>query len=183
MARLAQLAEESDLSLHIEPVALNQIVQETVLRFIPRADALGVDLGVQVLESPLSVLANPALLEGALGNLIDNALRYGRAVAGQLSTVTVTLEVQGPDRTLSVIDNGSGLSPQQQRDVLQRGARGEQAPRLGQGAGLGLSIVSKFAQVMYAQFELSPPTQGQGLRASLIFKTGSPAPAARGLAA
>lgn len=79
------LAEESDLSLHIEPVGLNQIVQQIVLRFMPRADALGVDLGVQGLEQPISVLANPALLEGAPGNLIDNALRYGRAAVGHVA--------------------------------------------------------------------------------------------------
>lgn len=96
--------------------------------------------------------------------------------------MTVTLEVQGQELTVSVIDNGPGLSSQQQRDVLQRGARGEQALKLGQGAGLGLSIVSKFVQVMNAQLEPTPPIQGQGLRARLIFKIESPAPAAKDLA-
>jgi two-component system sensor histidine kinase TctE len=54
--------------------------------------------------------------------------------------------------------------------LMQRGVRGLHAERLGQGAGLGLAIVSKFAQVMHARFELSPGPEGQGLCATLSFK-------------
>ena len=70
---------------------------------------------------------------------------------------------------LSVIDNGPGLTSQERQRLLQRGVRGLHAERLGQGAGLGLAIVSKFAQVMHAQFELGPAPDGPGLRATVIF--------------
>jgi two-component system sensor histidine kinase TctE len=161
------LAEEADAGVQNEPVALDAVVQETVLRYLPRADAAGVDLGVQGLEQPVRVAGNVALIEGVLGNLLDNALRYGRAPQGQVSTVTVVLARQDGEVRLSVIDNGPGLPPQERRRLMQRGARGVSADRLGQGAGLGLAIVAKFAQVMHAGFELGDAPGGQGLCATV----------------
>jgi len=164
------LAEEADAGVQQEPVALDAVVHETVLRYLPRADAAGVDLGVQGLEQPLRVAGNVALIEGVLGNLLDNALRYGRAPQGQASTVTVVLTQQDGTVKLSVIDNGPGLTLEERRHLMQRGVRGVQADRLGQGAGLGLAIVAKFAEVMHARFELGDAPGGQGLCASVSFR-------------
>lgn len=164
------LAEEADAGVQTGPVALDEVVRETVLRYLPRADAAGVDLGVQGLEQPVHVAGNVALVEGVLGNLLDNALRYGRAAGGRSSTVTVVLAEQDGEVRLSVIDNGPGLTPQECQRLLQRGVRGLNAERLGQGAGLGLAIVAKFAKVMQANFALGPAPGGTGLCASVTFK-------------
>jgi two-component system sensor histidine kinase TctE len=168
------LAEETDTGVPLELVDVDAVVRDTVLRYLPRADAAGVDLGVQGIDQPVQWVANLALMEGVLSNLLDNALRYGRASQGG-SRVTVSVSVAGPDtqnQTLevSVTDNGPGLSLQERQQLMQRGVRGLHAKRLGQGAGLGLAIVSKFAQVMHARFELSPAPEGQGLCATLSFK-------------
>ena len=163
------LAEEADAGVQTEVVDLDAIVHETVLRYMPRADALGVDLGVQGLEQPVLVAGNAALIEGVLGNLLDNALRYGRATPGQHSTVTVSIARSAQAVSLSVEDNGPGLSFEDRRRLLQRGVRGVVSDRLGEGAGLGLAIVAKFAQVMSARFELAQVTPGPGLRATLQF--------------
>jgi two-component system sensor histidine kinase TctE len=168
------LAEEANAGLQMEPVTLDDIVRETVLRYIPRADAAGVDLGVQGPDHPVRVMGSAALIEGILGNLIDNALRCGRALGGQPSTVTVVLSEQAGAVTLSVVDNGAGLTLDQRRHLMQRGVRGVvSSDRLGQGAGLGLAIVAKFAQVMNADFELGDVPGGPGLRATVIFATAS----------
>ena len=161
------LAEERDAAVALGPVALDEVVRETVLRYLPRADAAGVDLGVQGLEQPIMVLGNVALIEGILGNLLDNALRYGRAVQGP-STVTVAVAREDGAVTLSVIDNGPGLSAEERQRLLQRGVRGLSAEHLGQGAGLGLAIVTKFAQMMQARFVLTPVSEG-GLCAKVVF--------------
>ena len=169
------LGEEAEAGVQTEAVALDVIVQDTVLRYLPRADAAGVDLGVQGLETALpqdlQVLGNAALIEGILGNLIDNALRHGHAPEGQASTVTVVLAVAKQGVRLSVLDNGAGLSPAQSQHLMQRGVRGKAAQQLGQGAGLGLAIVAKFAQVMGAGFELGPVPEGAGLRATVNFRS------------
>jgi two-component system sensor histidine kinase TctE len=165
------LADEADAGVQTEAVALDEIVRETVLRYIPRADAAGVDLGVQGLEQAVRVAGNAALIEGVLGNLIDNALFYGRAGEGQASSVTVVLGRQADGVVLSVVDNGPGLTADQRHHLMQRGVRGVASTRLGQGAGLGLAIVAKFAHIMNATFELGDVPGGPGLRATLIFKT------------
>ncbi|MBU0588115.1 MAG: sensor histidine kinase N-terminal domain-containing protein [Gammaproteobacteria bacterium] len=174
------LVEEAEVGLVTETIALDEIVRDTVLRYLGRADAAGVDLGVQGIEQAVRVQGNAALVEGVLGNLIDNALRYGRAPAGRASTVTVVLLQEQGAVTLSVVDNGPGLTPEEQQHLMQRGARGAAQTRLGEGAGLGLAIVSRFADVMHAGFKLGQPVQGLGLRASLTFRT---APAPHALAA
>ncbi len=164
------LADEADAGVQNEPVALDEVVRETVLRYLARADAAGVDLGVQGLDQPVHVAGNVALIEGILGNLLDNALRYGRPPAGQGAALTVELAREGDHVRLSVIDNGPGLTPQERRHLMQRGVRGLHAERLGQGAGLGLAIVAKFAQLMHAHFELSSAPAGSGLCASVNFQ-------------
>lgn len=164
------LADEADAGVQNEPVALDEVVRETVLRYLARADAAGVDLGVQGLDQPVHVAGNVALIEGILGNLLDNALRYGRPPSGQSAALTVELARQGDGVRLSVIDNGPGLTPQERRHLMQRGVRGLHAERLGQGAGLGLAIVAKFAQLMRARFELSDAPSGAGLCASVRFE-------------
>jgi len=164
------LAEEADAGVQTGPVALDELVRDTVLRYLPRADAAGVDLGVQGLDQPVQVAGNVALIEGILGNLLDNALRYGRAPAGQASALTVELAREGDRVRLSVIDNGPGLTVQQRQHLTQRGVRGPHAERLGQGAGLGLAIVAKFALLMQAQFELVDAPGGPGLCASVLFQ-------------
>jgi two-component system sensor histidine kinase TctE len=164
------LADEADTGVRNEPVALDELVRETVLRYLPRADAAGVDLGVQGLDQPVHVIGNAALIEGLLGNLLDNALRHARPPAGQPGTVTVELAREPGGVRLSVLDNGPGLDVQERRHLLQRGVRGLHAQRLGEGAGLGLAIVGKFAEVMGATFELGDAPGGRGLRASVLLR-------------
>jgi len=168
------LADEAASRLRLEPVALDEVARDVVLQSLPRADAAGVDLGASGLERPLTVLANAALVEGLLVNLLDNALRYGRGVPGRRPMVTVELALRadaGPRAgpVLSVIDNGPGLAPQERQRLLRRWAQGPKGERLGEGAGLGLAIVARYAELLHARFELADGRDGQGLRASVVF--------------
>lgn len=165
------LADEAAAGVETGPVALDVLVHEAVLRFMPKADVAGVDLGVQGLDTPVQIRGSVALIEGALNNLLDNALRYGRAPGQDQSTVTVELKTLAQAVELSVIDNGPGLRPEERKHLMRRGVRGLNAERLGPGAGLGLAIVAKFAQLMQAGFELGSAPGGAGLRATLIFRT------------
>ncbi|MFN4004181.1 MAG: sensor histidine kinase [Hylemonella sp.] len=164
------LADEAATAVELSAVALDEVVRETVLRYLPQADAAGVDLGVQGLDRPVRVLGNVALIEGILGNLIDNALRYGRPTAGRAPSVTVAVAAEGETVRLCVQDNGPGLSADQRQCLLQRGARGVPVQRVGEGAGLGLAIVTKFAALLQARFELDAGSDGTGLCARLTLR-------------
>ena len=158
-------ATEGGIALALQPLALDATVRDTVLRSLPRADALGVDLGAEGLDHAVVVRANLALVEGILNNLLDNALRYGR---GQPPRITVSLHTEAGHAVLCVADNGPGVGHDLAGQLQQRWAQGDPGLQLGQGAGLGLSIVARYAQLMGGRLELGeaePDAQGAGLAA------------------
>ena len=156
-------AGEGSASVSMAAVELSQLVRAVLLRFLPKADAMAVDLGGEGLEQPVPVRGDTALLEGILGNLLDNALRYGDNAAPR-----VTVAIGRDDRSvlLTVTDNGPGLGAQEAAQLGQRWAQGPAGQRLGEGAGLGLAIVQRYAELLGAAFSLEPATGG-GLRAVL----------------
>ncbi|MDD0839558.1 sensor histidine kinase N-terminal domain-containing protein [Curvibacter sp. HBC61] len=162
------LADEARTQMQAVPVALDALVRDAVLRLLSRADAAGVDLGAQGLDEPVTVLAQATLLEGILNNLLDNALRYGVPTAGQPRSITVELRVDGDGVQLWVLDNGPGIAPLERERILQRWVRGEEREWMGEGAGLGMAIVSRYAQLMGARFELGSGPLGVGLRAGIV---------------
>jgi len=159
-------AGEASASLTLQPLALNELVRDVVLRFLPKADALRVDLGAEGLDEPIEVRGEIALVEGIVNNLLDNALRYG---SGESPRVTVDLRREADAATLSVIDNGPGLGSAQAGQLTQRWMQGAQGRKLGQGAGLGLAIVRRYAELLNAQFTLEAGPGGRGLAAKLRF--------------
>lgn len=159
-------AAESGIALALEPIALDSLVRDVLLRFLPRADALGVDLGAENLDTPLRVRGNTALIEGILNNLLDNALRYGR---GPSPHITVALHTTQDFAVLCVTDNGPGVDATLALQLQSRWAQGDQGLRLGQGAGLGLAIVARYAQLMGGRLELASAAavNATGLAASV----------------
>ena len=159
------LADEASDSLQLEPLAIDSLVQDLLLRLLPRADAAGVDLGAEGLEQPLRAMGTVALVEGLLGNLVDNALRYGRPTeAGVTPRVTVAAQPQSDELLLSVIDNGPGMERDQQKHVLERWAQGRSAAEQGTGSGLGLAIVARYVALLGGRMALQPADDGTGLR-------------------
>ncbi|MGO4393547.1 sensor histidine kinase [Variovorax sp. M-6] len=154
------LADEGRTGLQRETLRLDQLVQQAVLRHLARADARGVDLGALGLDEAVTVQANAALVEGILDNLIDNALRYGGR--------TITVELSG--LTLGVADDGPGIAPEAERDLLQRWAQGPAGRKLGQGAGLGLAIVARYAKLLGAELRFARASEAGGLRVSVAFE-------------
>ncbi len=168
------LAQEAREVLQPQPLRLDEVVREALLRHLPRADSLGVDLGARGMDGPVTVLAQRALLEGVLDNLIDNALRYGRPADGAAACITVDIGPQEGGRVcLSVLDNGPGLVLAERERLRQRWAQGSAGEALGQGSGLGLAIVAEYARIIGATLSLEAGEDGGGLRVSLALDQAS----------
>jgi two-component system sensor histidine kinase TctE len=161
------LADEAQHTLVQEPVALDALVRDAVIRFLPRADAAHVDLGARGVEQPVYVLGNDALIEGVLNNLLDNALRYGLADAGD-RRITVSV-VEAPQAViLSVSDNGPGVSREQLTKLSQRWVQGSAGEALKEGSGLGLAIVNEYLRLLNARVAMQNE-EPSGLRVSVTF--------------
>jgi two-component system sensor histidine kinase TctE len=161
------LADEAKQTLENVPVALDGLVGEAVLRFLPRADAAGVDLGAKGIDHAVMVQGNAALIEGILNNLIDNALRYGRSQDGE-SHITVSIEQTYEHVTLSVTDNGAGVPPEKLKQISQRWVQGAAGEALKAGMGLGLAIVGSYAKLLGARVGFNA-TEPHGFSVSVAF--------------
>jgi two-component system sensor histidine kinase TctE len=132
------------------------------------------DLGMEEGSTePVWVAGNALLLEEAIANLIDNALRY----AGQGASITVAVRTQAGQAVLSVEDDGPGLSEPDRQRVFGRFVRATEA---GSGCGLGLAIVREIVERHGGQVSLEP-VEPHGLRAELrLAQAPAPVPSRQG---
>ncbi|WP_246193399.1 sensor histidine kinase [Pseudoxanthomonas suwonensis] len=111
-------------------------------------------------EGDLGVEAPEAALSGALGNLIGNAVKY---------TPSGEVLVRLVDGGVQVIDTGPGLSAEDADGLFRRGYRGTHAGH-SQGAGIGLSIVSRLCDLYGWKVSVRPREDGEhGVVATLAF--------------
>ena len=122
-------------------VALDEVIEEALDRVRVEADARQVSIAVGG-RTDLHVLGDHALLVTALRNLLDNALRYSPEGTQVSIGVRTTAEIA----EIAVVDQGVGLTPEQQERVFERFYRVDAArSRATGGTGLGLSIVKHVA--------------------------------------
>src|SRR5215472_14895143 len=120
------------LSLFPRPAGLDEIVA----RALDDLDPLGRDITVEIPESVPAVLADPAILERVVENLIENALRYSPAGKPPL----VTASALGDRVELRVTDRGPGVPEQNREQMFVPFQRlGDTDNTAGVGLGLALS--------------------------------------------
>lgn len=177
-------ADEARHSVPLSHLDLTEVVRAATLRHLARADSLRVDLGADGTEAqPLLVLAHRVLVDAVLDNLIDNAFRYGRGAAAP--KITVSVYKAGAQVRLTVTDNGPGLTAQEASDYTHRWVQASSARTMtqigrsvGAGVGLGLAIVSRYADLLGAKLVLEAvdkqgglTTSSGGLCAGLVFES------------
>lgn len=126
----------------------------------------GDDGRMPVIPSGLHVLAPPVALRRALGNLVDNARRYGGD-----GPIELRAEATAGGVCVGVLDRGPGIPEHELTAVFEPFHRLDTArsPAVG-GAGLGLAIVRQLAEANGWRIELGP-RDGGGLEAWLTVVT------------
>jgi two-component system sensor histidine kinase QseC len=143
---LARLDAPRDRQL--QTIALHERVPQLMADLAGTAVGRGSTLE-WVEGAQLSIQGDETLLTVLLRNLIDNALRHNPP--GTHVVVTVTADKGRP--TLTVSDNGPGITGADAMAMTQRFRRGEGSTS--EGSGLGLSIVQRIAELHGARFELA----------------------------
>ena len=130
---LTELARDKPTRLALEDVDLADVTERAVERVRRRASNLHFDTHVE----PWTVIGEPAALERAVTNLLDNAAKW----SPPLGTVTVRLT----HGSLLVADQGHGIDEADLPHVFDRFYRST-ASRTMPGSGLGLAIVRQVAE-------------------------------------
>ena len=148
---------------HRDKIDLNRLVERVVERHRPVASRKKIALDMAVPEATVELPGDLTLLEQALGNLVQNAVRYNHP-GGHIAVV---LRGHSAAWSLEVIDDGPGIPEAERERVLEPSFRGSEArTRHPHGMGLGLHIVSDVAKRHGLALTLRE-TDGGGLSATL----------------
>jgi two-component system OmpR family sensor kinase len=131
LARLERPERASAETVDVAEIVRDAVAQVTAARRR--------DVDVHIDAPKAVVLGDPGELHEAIGNLVDNALKYG---AG--TPVAVDVSAAGDDVLIAVHDGGPGISEREQPHVFERFFRGQGASGI-DGTGLGLAIVERAA--------------------------------------
>ncbi len=155
LSRLEQGSDKAEISL--EPGAIRQMLLTAVEVCLLKAEAKQIRVEIACDEG-LSTRINAALLEQAVVNLVDNAIKY--SPAGQ--KVHVTAFPEGDEVVIRVEDQGAGIPKEHLPRIFERFYRVDRARsrELG-GTGLGLAIVKHIAQV-HGGYATVKSTVGEG---------------------
>ncbi len=146
--------------IHMEPLALDQLLEESIQHFVEQALRKDIDLGFDL--RPTMVQGDRFLLRDLIDNLVDNAIRYTPAKGA----VTVSCFPHLEGGMLTVEDSGPGIEPAKRSAVFKRFQRLDSKTT---GSGLGLAIVRDIASAHGASVAIDTPAGGQGALFSVYF--------------
>jgi signal transduction histidine kinase len=129
----------------------------------------GVNLDLQVPETPMSVAGTPESLRRLLLILLANSIRY--TPEGGRITVRLEPEPAGRAPTLHVIDTGIGIDPAERAHVFDRFYRGAAARAMAaDGSGLGLAIAKAIVARLGGSIAIADTPPGGGCHIQVVFQ-------------
>ncbi|THD85425.1 sensor histidine kinase [Aliigemmobacter aestuarii] len=147
--------------LTVEPLDLAVLVTGVLRSVAPVASLKDVSIQMAPVAAPPTIMGDRPLLENAVRNLIDNAIKY----SPEESEIDVSLTVERGEAVLRVMDRGRGLSGQTAAKLTQRFSRGSNVDDV-VGSGLGLTIVDEVAKAHDGRLSLED-REGGGACATL----------------
>ncbi len=142
------------------PIDFSSLLTKTVnaLKKVYQSKLIKIDLSVDDIGR---VRIDESDLMEILGNLIDNACKYGD------SQVKISVKSQNQMIVLTVEDNGAGLKKEQLDIILTRGTRLDQTQ---EGQGIGLAVVNEITKAYNIPMDFDESALG-GLKVTLFFMT------------
>ncbi len=140
--------ETGQINPRLAPVPLGEAVEAAGMRL-----AGAPFLAVHMPQPEPVALADPALLEQVLVNLLENAAKY----APEGSLIHVRGSVEGHEVRLSVADEGVGIPARDLPHVFDSFFRATRGDRVAPGTGLGLAIARGMIEAMGGRIEAQSP--------------------------
>jgi len=153
-------AEGGGVEILLNPVAPNQLLDQIAQVYQPIASQQGVDLRLDLDETPVMINVDEGRMLQVLKNLMENALRHTPAGG----TVTLASKV-GDHVELSVADTGDGISAEDLPLIFERFYQTDKARTGSKGKmGLGLAICKALVELQGASIKAESKGLGQGTR-------------------
>jgi two-component system, OmpR family, sensor histidine kinase KdpD len=150
LANIMEMArvETGEINARKERLTLAEIIETAITR-VPGA----MYAGLNIADDAAHVIADPALLEQILVNILDNAVKY----APEGSRITVTARRHAGRIAISVADEGVGIPAADLPHVFDSFFRATRGDRVAPGTGLGLAIAKAFAEAMGGGIRATSP--------------------------
>ena len=146
---IAELFELSKLDAknvqpELEPVSIAELAQDVVAQFQLQAQDKNISLKAMLPAEPIRLVnADIALMERAISNLIDNAIKH----TPDGGEVTIKPANSGNMVSVEISDTGSGIPEDQIHRIFDRFYQADASRTAGSGVGLGLSIAQKILEL------------------------------------
>ncbi|HEX7005448.1 MAG TPA: HAMP domain-containing sensor histidine kinase [Trueperaceae bacterium] len=138
--------EQANVPAPLAPHDLNRLVRQQVEHLRPSLEARGAVVTLELPPEPVSVSLDENAFAIALGNLLDNAVKY---TPGDVKQVTVRVENEADLALLHVEDRGVGIPEGERSRIFERFYRsGDEMTREAPGMGLGLHLVRSTVEAM-----------------------------------
>ncbi len=147
LSRLERL-KGTDIQFETHPLA--GLIQKVVRFCADRAQSRGITMEVHCPDT-LVAMVDPTLMEQAVFNLVDNAIKY----SGEGACICINVELKDRDIQIQVKDTGSGIDAAHLPKVFNRFYRVDKGRSRDQGGtGLGLAIVKHIVQYHNGRIEV-----------------------------
>jgi signal transduction histidine kinase len=140
---LLQSAESGKLSFKFESVNIDELVAQTVERFMPFAESAKVAITVESKQDGSLVKCDAKRLEQVITNLLSNAAKF----SNEQGDITISITKMGESVRVSVADNGIGIPDGSDAKIFEEfGQLDSSDTRKFQGTGLGLNISKRIVE-------------------------------------
>ena len=137
------------------PTDLASFTAELAGMFSSTAEADGLEFKVHTLDAPGAVLIDRDMWSDIVLNLVSNAVKFT-----EHGSITLSLRYRDDKIVLMVADTGIGIPAAEQQKVFERFHQARSASaRSGEGAGIGLSLVSELVSALGGEIGLSSTTE------------------------
>ena len=150
--------QDQAIEINLTAFDINDMIRKTVLGFAQHATEKRLTFTSRFAHATDMVWADSDKIVRCLYNLIDNAVKF----TPQGGAITIETTVIGAKVSVSIADNGRGMTPEEQKQCFNRFYKGDPSRNEDKmGSGLGLSIVRAFILAHGEQITVaSEPAQG-----------------------